>query len=722
MGSGVGSVVSPKGGPSPLSSPALVSSAAGTPRKLAAQELYWSWFQIADEDRDGRLTGPDAVRFFERSGLPRELLAKVWANSDNRRQGFLDFNSFVRALELVSLAQSTGEVSMDTYSNMQSPGIEPPRLRGLETDPAMAAAAAAGRSGSSKALAGPMAASLDLEGHSGRLAAAAGGGEGALHRSLDVSRTLDVRRSVPEGIGRPPPGSDAWGSASDAGRSPGPASIGAGSEDEWRGLSEAAAAAAAGGAAAAAAGLWDAQKGGPSPGGGGGMQGAFHSGLPPAPPPSAYSPGAPYFSVPPAPAAVPAAAEASPGGSGLFGRKKDGRRRAPLTTKDCTSITEGLKKIYFHKIRPLEESYRFGHFFSPLLSEGDFEAKPSVLLLGQYSTGKSTFIKYLLGRDYPGIHIGPEPTTDRFVVVMHGPEERRTPGNTLVVQPDKPFTGLGQFGSGFLSKFECAQCDNRLLEEVTLVDTPGVLSGEKQRIERSYDFIQVCGWFAARCDLILLLFDPYKLDISDEFKAVISTLRGHDDKVRVVLNKADSVDQQQLMRVYGALMWSLGKVFRSPEVCRVYIGSFNASQPIRDDVNPTGKSLFEKEQEDLLHDLYDIPARSCDRRVNEFVKRVRAAKIHFLIMGHLRKQIPYFGQKKAQEKLLDNLAQEFQHVQREFHLHPGDFPDVDRYREILSAFDLSRFPKLDKSMIRQVDDALSLDIPALMRQMENPWT
>ena len=41
-------------------------------------------------------------------------------------------------------------------------------------------------------------------------------------------------------------------------------------------------------------------------------------------------------------------------------------------------------------------------------------AKPQVLLVGQYSVGKTSFIRYLLGRDFPGQRIGPEPTTDRF--------------------------------------------------------------------------------------------------------------------------------------------------------------------------------------------------------------------------------------------------------------------------------------------------------------------
>ena len=88
-------------------------------------------------------------------------------------------------------------------------------------------------------------------------------------------------------------------------------------------------------------------------------------------------------------------------------------------------------------------------------------------------------------------------------------------------------------------------------------------SGEKQRRDRGYDFSGVVEWFAQRVDRILLLFDAHKLDISDEFRSSIEAMKGHEDKIRIVLNKADMVDHQELMRVYGALMWSLGKVCES---------------------------------------------------------------------------------------------------------------------------------------------------------------
>ncbi|KAK8283419.1 hypothetical protein V6Z12_D08G093600 [Gossypium hirsutum] len=62
-----------------------------------------------------------------------------------------------------------------------------------------------------------------------------------------------------------------------------------------------------------------------------------------------------------------------------------------------------------------------------------------------------------------GAHIGPEPTTNRFVVVMSGTDERSVAGNTMAVQADMPFSGLTTFGIAFLSKFECSQMPHPVL-------------------------------------------------------------------------------------------------------------------------------------------------------------------------------------------------------------------------------------------------------------------
>ena len=62
----------------------------------------------------------------------------------------------------------------------------------------------------------------------------------------------------------------------------------------------------------------------------------------------------------------------------------------------------------------------------------------------------------------------------------------------------------------------------------------GILAGEKQSLNRGYDFAEVLKWFAERADRIILLFDAHKLDISDEFKQAIMSVREHDDKIRFV--------------------------------------------------------------------------------------------------------------------------------------------------------------------------------------------
>lgn len=302
----------------------------------------------------------------------------------------------------------------------------------------------------------------------------------------------------------------------------------------------------------------------------------------------------------------------------------DSRKKQPQL---YNTVVEGLKKIYKSKILPLEEHYLFHEFHSPQLDDPDFESKPMILLVGQYSTGKTTFIRYLLERDFPGIRIGPEPTTDRFITVMYGSQEGIIPGNALVVDPKKQYRPLAKFGNSFLNRFQCSQLDSPVLQSMTIVDTPGILSGEKQRVERGYDFTGVLEWFAERVDRIILLFDAHKLDISDEFQRSIEALRGHDDKIRIVLNKADMVDHQQLMRVYGALMWSLSKVLNTPEVARVYIGTF-WDEPLHYDMN---RKLFEAEEQDLFNDIQGLPRNSALRKLNDLIKRARLAKVSALI-------------------------------------------------------------------------------------------
>nr|KAF6464930.1 EH domain containing 1 [Rousettus aegyptiacus] len=76
---------------------------------------------------------------------------------------------------------------------------------------------------------------------------------------------------------------------------------------------------------------------------------------------------------------------------------KDARRKKEPEL--FQTVAEGLRQLYAQKLLPLEEHYRFHEFHSPALEDADFDNKPMVLLVGQYSTGKTTFIRHLIEQD-----------------------------------------------------------------------------------------------------------------------------------------------------------------------------------------------------------------------------------------------------------------------------------------------------------------------------------
>ena len=50
------------------------------------------------------------------------------------------------------------------------------------------------------------------------------------------------------------------------------------------------------------------------------------------------------------------------------------------------------------------------------------------------------------------MRVGPEPTTDRFIVLTGGEEEMIVPGHALSVDANKQFFPLSKFGSSFLNR------------------------------------------------------------------------------------------------------------------------------------------------------------------------------------------------------------------------------------------------------------------------------
>jgi GTP-binding protein EngB required for normal cell division len=409
------------------------------------------------------------------------------------------------------------------------------------------------------------------------------------------------------------------------------------------------------------------------------------------------------------------------------------RRGEPI--KPTKKIATDLKKLYKNYLRKFEEKFQFHEFHDSPIDEAYFESKATVLLIGQYSVGKSTFIKHLLDEKPSGMNIGPEPTTDGFMVIYDNGCDKKTctPGNTMVADRTMPFKDLEKFGSGFLQKFggSSMKFSNERLEDVMLIDTPGILSGRKQTDDRGYDFAKVVEWFSKRVDSIILLFDAHKLDINNEYEETIRILKPYADKVKIVLNKADGVSKQALYNVQGSLMFNLGKVLNTPETPKVIKGSF-WDEPYQ---NSENRDIFEEDKEALNNHLYELYGESNLRKYEDLERRYRDVELHAIIISEISDRAPSltaFNKEKKQREMVNNLSTIFTEIGLKYEnkVHISDLmKNLSTYEKKLSqkvGQPWRKFKKLDlkelenlKYNVRHRDGGLNQILSEIKRVRNN---
>ncbi|MFP3982590.1 MAG: dynamin family protein [Desulfurivibrionaceae bacterium] len=237
---------------------------------------------------------------------------------------------------------------------------------------------------------------------------------------------------------------------------------------------------------------------------------------------------------------------------------------------DEKKLQEELQSQVQEKLSPLFSRYSVD--FSGL--ESVLKWKPIVLMIGNYSSGKSTLINELLGQDIQ--RTGQAPTDDSFTIITSDSEEEVTEitGATLVNDESLPFSPFKAYGERFISHFSLKLVDNDLLSNMAIIDSPGMLDSVTEK-DRGYEFLSVLGEFARLADLVVLMFDPHKAGtIKETYNAIRSTLpeSSAEDRIVFVMNRIDECENlSDLVRSFGALCWNLSQMTGRKDIPYVYL-------------------------------------------------------------------------------------------------------------------------------------------------------
>ncbi|KAH9528846.1 hypothetical protein DERF_002761 [Dermatophagoides farinae] len=201
-----------------------------------------------------------------------------------------------------------------------------------------------------------------------------------------------------------------------------------------------------------------------------------------------------------------------------------------------------LHSIYAESNGLIECGRKLGHqLFEP-------RRKMNILLVGNHSSGKSSFINWYVGQKIQKTGVAIE--TQGFTFVTAGRMRETLTGESAI----RLFPYLKRLESmkGFVSYLNAeliVPTSSNRLNLVSLIDTPGLADGE---LHYPFDINKSLVWMGSIADLIFVFFDPIgqalckrTLDIVEQLNALYSS------RMRFFLSKADEAgddyDRQKIM-------------------------------------------------------------------------------------------------------------------------------------------------------------------------------
>ncbi|XP_063622873.1 sarcalumenin isoform X2 [Cydia splendana] len=397
---------------------------------------------------------------------------------------------------------------------------------------------------------------------------------------------------------------------------------------------------------------------------------------------------------------------------------------AELTIERSAEIVlRDIKRMYENSIKPLETLYKYRDLSNRHFGDPEIFSKPLVLFMGPWSGGKSSILNYLTGLEFTewSLRTGAEPSPAYFNILMHGKDPEVLDGTQLAA--DWTFSGLQKFGQGLEERLRGLRHPSKILEKVNIVEIPGILEVRKQ-VSRVFPFNDACQWFIDRADIIFLVYDPSKLDVGPETEAILDQLKGRESQTRIVLNKADTVKPEELMRVQSALIWNISPLMSSAQPPVMYTVSlwsmpFEAGAPVR---------LLQAQERELLRDLRQAIDKRVENKISSarrFAVRVRNhAKMVDCYLTTYYNHKTIFGNKKL---IADAIIENPQN----YHIYEGlstltnisryDLPDPETYRDFFRLNPLYEFQQLSATCtyfrgcpINKLDVAIAYDLPEIV--------